>query len=492
MGSASRVRIVAVRETTAGSTPSTPRMRTVRAVSESLDFTPDYVDSDEIRSDRMLGAPIKVMQSAKGGFNGELAFPDNDSPESDMWRSTFFNTWTNTNERFNDGVADSVITDVATAGTVVTCTAGTAFVAKELVRFTGFTVAGNNGVFACTTGSATVPAFVGSGITDEATVPAAARMKVVGFQGDSGDINATATGLSSTTTDFTTITGLAVGKWMKIGGTGATYRFVTAALNGWVRITAITATALTFDNRPTGWTTETGTALTIRFFFGDQIKNGTTGTSLSLEKGFLDQTTPTYIINTGMQVNERSLDIKSKSKITVSTSFIGMGGSQSTAALDASPDAVTTGLVMAANANVGRVSENETGLTDPNWASSLTLKFSNSLRTLEAIDSTSPVGVNPGEFTASGEINTYFGSNSLLAKLYDATSTSINCRITKTSASVPQAMIFTLPTVYLRAGGNPMATGKSTDVMASFTYTAAYNSTYSASAMLDRLEYFEA
>ena len=193
-----------------------------------------------------------------------------------------------------------------------------------------------------------------------------------------------------------------------------------------------------------------------------------------------------------MQVNERSLDIKSKSKITVSTSFIGMGGSQSTAALDASPDAVTTGLVMAANANVGRVSENETGLTDPNWASSLTLKFSNSLRTLEAIDSTSPVGVNPGEFTASGEINTYFGSNSLLAKLYDATSTSINCRITKTSASVPQAMIFTLPTVYLRAGGNPMATGKSTDVMASFTYTAAYNSTYSASAMLDRLEYFEA
>ncbi|MDO8683973.1 MAG: phage tail tube protein, partial [Armatimonadota bacterium] len=270
------------------------------------------------------------------------------------------------------------------------------------------------------------------------------------------------------------------------------FRFVTAALNGWVRITAITATSLTFDNRPTGWTTETGTALTIKFWFGGYVRNGTTATSLSLEKGFLDQTTPTYIVNTGMQVNDFNLDIKSKAKITGSFSFIGMGGSQSTTALDASPDAVTTGLVLAANANVGRVAENETGLTDPNWAESLSLKFSNNLRTMESIDSTSPVGVNPGEFTASGEINTYFGSNSLLAKLYTATSTSINCRVTKTTASVPQAIIFTLPTVYLRGGGNPQATGKNTDTMANFSYTASINTTYNCSAQIDRIPYFEA
>jgi hypothetical protein len=153
---------------------------------------------------------------------------------------------------------------------------------------------------------------------------------------------------------------------------------------------------------------------------------------------------------------------------------------------------VTTGLVMAANANVGRIAENNSTLTDPNWAQSFTVKFGNNLRTIESVDSTSPVGILPGQFDAGGEINTYFGDNSLLAKLYNATSTSISSRITKTSASVPQALIFTFPTVYLRGGGNPQAGGKNQDVMANFQWSAAYNSTYACSAQLDRFEYFEA
>lgn len=492
MGSANRVQIAAVRETTAGTTPNTPRMRLVRATGESLDYTPEYVDSDELRSDRMLGAPILVMQAAKGGINAELSFPDDGSPASEIWRSTFFNAWTNTNSRDNDGTADSVITDVATTNTVVTCTTGTAFVAKELVRFTGFTVAGNNGVFACTTGSATVPRFVGSGITNETAPPAAAKMQVVGFIGDTGDINATATGLSSTTTDFTTFADLVVGKWIKIGGTGAGNRFVTSALNGWARITEISATALTLDNLPTGWTTETGTGLTIKVWFGDYIRNSTTATSLSIEKGFLDLTTPVYIVNTGMQVNNHSVDFKSKQKITQSIDFMGMGGSQSTTALDASPDAVTSGLVMAGNANVGRLAENNSTLTSPNWAQSLSVKFGNNLRTIEAVDQTSPVGILPGEFMASGELNSYFGDNALLTKLYNGTATSLSTRVTKTTASVPQAMVFTFPTVYLRGGGNPQASGKNTDVMQNFQWQAAYDSTYGCSAQLDRLPYYEA
>lgn len=492
MGSSNRVQLASVRETTAGTTPGTPRMRLVRVTGESLDFTPDYVDSDEIRADRMLGAPIEVMQAAKGGLNIELSYPDDNSPLSDMIRSSFFNAWVNTNYRDNDGTADSVITNVATTNTVLTVTTGVSLTAKALYRFTGFGVAGNNGAFACTTASATVPRFVGSGITDEAVPPAAARVKEVGFIGDAGDINATSTGLSSTTTDFTTFAGLVPGKWIKIGGAGSGNRFVTAALNGWARITAVAANALTLDNLPSGWTTETGTALTIKVWYGDYIRNGTTPTSMTIEKGFLDQVTPTYIVNAGMQVNEFSLDVTSKAKITGSINFIGMGGSQSTSALDASPDAVTAGLVMAANANVGRIAENNSTLTSPNWAQKISIKYANNLRTLEAVDSTSPVGVNPGEFTASGEINTYFGDNSLLAKLYNSTSTSINARVTKTTASVPQALIFSFPTVYLRGGGNPQAGGKNQDVMANFQWQASYSSTYGCSAQLDRFEYYEA
>lgn len=486
MTSSNRTQVATVRETTAGTTPTTPRMRTARITSESLSFTPDYVDSDELRSDRMLGDPIKVMQAAQGALNFELAYPDDNSPMSDIYRSAFFNSWSNSNYRDNDGTADSVITDVATTNTVVTCTTGTAFVVKSLVRFTGFGVSGNNGVFAVTTGSATIPRFVGSGITNETAPPAAARMKVVGFIGDSGDINATATGISSTTTDLSSF-GLVVGQWIKIGGTGAAFRFVTSALNDWVRVTAIAATSLTFDNRPSGWTTETGTSLTIKFWFGDEIKNSTTQTSLTIEKGFLGQTTPVYIVNTGMVVNTLDHSITSRQKITGSAAFTGMGGSESTTALDASPDVATTGQVIAANANVGRIAENGSQVTSPNWARSLTFQINNNLRTIESVDQASPVAVREGECTVTGKIDTYFGNDTLLAKLYAGTATTINARVQKNS----QALIYQFPRVILRTGV-PAAGGKNQDVMLESNFTASIDTTTNSTIILDRFEYYEA
>lgn len=483
---ANRVQLASVRESTLGTTPNTPRMRKRRFVSEGLSFTPDYIDSDEIRSDRMLGDPIKVMQASQGPVAGELSYPVDLSPLSEDIRSAFFNTWVNTPQADNDGTADSVITDIATTNTVITGTFSGTVQVGMLVRSTGMGVANNNGVFRCTTASATVPRFVGSGITDEAAPPAAARVKVVGCQGTAGDIDATSTGLSSTALVFTDM-GLAIGQWVKIGGTATGDKFVTAALNDWVRITAITATTLTFDNRPSGWTTETGTGLTIKIWFGDQIRNGTTRTSQSIEKGFLAQTVPTYIVNTGMVVNTMDVNMTSKQKIGINFSYTGMGGSQSTTPLDASPDAVTTGQVMAGNANVGRVAEAGSQVSSPNWAREVTFQINNNLRTLESVDQTSPVHINEGECTVTGKLSSYFGDNSLLAKLYAGTATSLNSRVAKNS----QALVFSLPRVTMRTG-NPAVTGKNTDVMLDADFTASIDTTYTNSTiLLDRLEYYE-
>jgi hypothetical protein len=460
-------------------------MRTMRITGESLNFTPEYVDSEELRSDRMLGDPIKVMQASSGGVNFELSYPDDESPLSEVFRSAFYNTWTNTPQRYNDGTADSVITNLANSTDVATVATGDAFVAGQLVRFTGFTAAGNNGIFKCTTGSATVPAFLGAGFTLEAAPPATAKMKVVGFQGASGDITASSTGLSSTSLNFTTL-GLSVGQWIKIGGTASGDKFATAALNDWMRITAITATALTLDNRPSGWTTDAGTSKTIKVWFGDQIKNGTTQTGLSIEKGFMGQTSPTYIVNTGMVVDALEMTMTSKQKITGSATFTGMGGSESTTSLDASPDAATTGLIMASNANVGRLAENGSTLTSPNWARELTFSIANNLRTIESIDQASPVDVREGECTVTGKISTYFGSDTLLAKLYAGTATAINARVAKSS----QAMIWQFPRVTMRSG-NPAAGGKNQDVMLDMDWQSSLDSTTNAHVILDRLEYYE-
>jgi hypothetical protein len=323
-------------------------------------------------------------------------------------------------------------------------------------------------------------------LTAETAPPGTAKLKVVGFQGASGDVTATATGLGSTALNFTTL-GLVVGQWVKVGGTAAGDRFATAVLNDWMRITAITTTALTLDNRPTGWTTDAGAGKTIKVWYGDQIRNGTTLTSLSLERGFLDQTVPTYIVNTGMQANTLNVSITSRQKITWTVAFTGMGGSQSTTTLDAVPDAATTGGVMAANANVGRVADAGSTLTNPNWGRELTFQINNNLRTLESIDQNSPVGVNAGECTVTGKITSYFGDNVLLAKLYNGTASAINARSTK----LTQAMIWQFPRVTYRSGV-PAAGGKNQDIVLDSDWQSSIDTTLTnAQVLLDRLDYFE-
>jgi hypothetical protein len=114
MGTANRVQLATVRETTLGTTPNTPRMRGARFTGESLAFNQTFVDSNEIRSDRMVVDPIKTMAASQGAINIELSYPVDNSPESDMLRSAFYNTWNNAPAFDNDGTADSVITDAGT------------------------------------------------------------------------------------------------------------------------------------------------------------------------------------------------------------------------------------------------------------------------------------------------------------------------------------------------------------------------------------------
>lgn len=459
----------------------------MRITGESLSFAPNYVDSDEIRADRMLGDPIKNMQASSGGINFELSYPVDDSPLSEMFRSAMFNPWVNTPTRDNDGTADSIITALTVTTDVATVTTGAAFVTGQLARFSGFATPANNGVFKCTTGGATAPVFLGAGFVTDAAPAANARIKVVGFQGASADITATASGLGSTALNFTTL-GLVVGQWLKVGGTATGDKFATAANNDWVRISGpITATAIPLDNLPVGWTADVGTGKTIKVWYGDQIKNGVTSSSMSIERGFLGQTVPTYIVNTGMQVGTLTLNIASKAKITGSAAFTGMGGGESTTALDASPDAVTTGLVMAANANVGRLGVNGSQLVGPNWASEISFVVDNALRTIESVDATAPVAVREGECKVTGKMSTYFGSDTELAAFYAGTTRPINCRVAKNS----QAIILQVPRATYRDGGNPNATAKNTDVKIDFSFQASYDAATASHAIVDRLEYYE-
>jgi uncharacterized protein YidB (DUF937 family) len=355
-----------------------------------------------------------------------------------------------------------------------------------LVRATGFTASANNQIFKAASSSATTIVGTALGLTADTAPAATAKLKVVGFQGASADLTTHVTnGLLSTALDFTTL-GLVAGQWLKVGGTAAGDKLATAACNDWVRIVSVAAHTIALDNLPVGWATDAGTGKTLKVWFGDQIKNGITPSSVSIERGFLGQTVPTYIVNTGMEVDNLTTTIASKSNIVGSATFVGMGGGETTAQLG-TPDAVTTGLIMAANANVGRLGVNGSQLIGPNWSKSISFVIANNLRTVESVDASSPVAIREGECKVTGDMDTYFGSDTELAAFYAGTPRAINARVAKNS----QAIIYQVPRATYRGGGNPSATANNTDVMAKFSFQASADTTTSAHIIMDRLEYYE-
>ena len=487
MTATNRTQVALVRESTFGTTPVSPRMRLARFTSGDPMFKPSYVDPDEIRSDRMLNDPILVMSEADSQLGTELYYPVDNDPESEIIRSAMYSAWVNSPTFFNDGTADSVVTDAGTvANTYAVVSGGAAVKAGHLVQASGFAIAANNKVFKVASSTGTTIVGTALSLTAEAVPPAAAKLKVVGFQGASADITATATGLGSTALDFTTL-GLAVGMWVKIGGTAAGDKFATAALNSYARVIGVAATALTLDNLPTGWTTDTGTGKTIKVWFGDYIKNGITKTGLSVEFGYLGQTVPTYILCKGQIPNTLNFNVVSRQKITGSVSFAGMAGVEGTVAQSGSPDARSTAVVMAANANVSRMAEGGSQLTLPNPCREFTIQIANNTRKIESVDSNVPLDILEGQFAVTGRVSAYFGNDALYAKLLAGTPTSLSSIVAKNG----QAFIMDVPRATYRAG-SPNITGKNADVMLALDYEASIDTTYTNAALLfNRIEYLE-
>nr|WP_295828302.1 phage tail tube protein [uncultured Azospirillum sp.] len=496
MSSSNRVRLTGVAETTYGTTPTTPRMRKQRVTSIGLSTKAAYVDSDDIRDDRMNSDSVLVGQTNDGQIGIEWHYPADGCLLSSEMESAFGSAWANTPSRDNDGTAGSVIQSVTAATQVVAVANAAAFVAGHLAYFSGFGQSANRNKLAkITTGSSTAPAFLGAGLVDEANPAAGARIKVVGFEGAADDIKAVADGLTSEVggLDFTTL-GLRIGQWVKVGDTGAAYHFAADTMNRWWgRITDIAARKLTLDNLPVGWTADTGSGKTIRAFFGDVLVNGTDKIGLTLERGFMDHSPATYIAQSGMRVNTMEFGGQAKEKATGSISFIGMkAGMPGPTTLDSLPDEApdnNTYPVMAFSANCGRIGEGGSALGKPNWAKGVKFTINNNLRAIDAAadgDDTAPapVDVVDGSCDVSVDLDTYFGNADLLAKVLAGTTTAINTRLQKGT----QAMVWEAPRLTPKEG-DPSVSGKNTDVMLPVKLTGSKDSLTGAQIIVNRFEF---
>jgi len=471
-GASSRSKTGYVAESTIGTIPTSPAIKNLRVTSSQLAYTPSRTTSNEIRADRQIPAQILTKLEAGGNVGLELSF----SAYDDMIQAAAQGAWVN-----NPSASVTALTT-----TTMTVGSGTPFKTGMLVLTSGFATAANNGLFVVASSGSTSVVFASSTFTAEASPPAAAMVRVIGFQGASGDITATATGLASTTLDFTTL-GLNIGQWLKIGGDASAMQFATAACNGWARLSAIAAHALTFFILPAGFTTDAGTSKTIEVFGGDFLTNGTTVQTFTFERQQQDLASPSYEYFTGMQVNTLSLAVKASAVLTGTLGMTGMGASATTTrASGASDVAAPTYGVLNASSNVGEIFENGLAVGGPSYVSEIGLDIKNNLSTQFAVGSISPIGVLSGEFEVSGTLVAYFGDLTLLNQVLNDNDVSLMFRGGRPDGN-RESYVFDVPS--MKVSGTSPVDAKNQSRMFNGTFAGKVNSVLGYTLSVGRFWY---
>lgn len=501
MTDANRTRVVIAEESVFGQFPSSPPFETIRVTSTSLSFAPQTTVSEELRSDRQTADLILVGAEASGDMGFELSFSSHDR----LLEGALFEDW---NESPSIVHATTEITDVGdTAAAAITVpSGGDDFSAGSILTLSGFTNAANNGKFYVTTATSTTITCDSPGFTAETSIPVGARVKASGFQGDDSDVAASTTGsnkLTSSTTDFTDWEynastrpwGLRAGMWVKLRG------FVTTTENNdFCRIQSVSATELVFDIVPSGFTAESAPA-NVEVLWTDHIRNGVTEKSYSIQQAYLAN--GQFLYMRGMEVSSMSFSMESQSIMTGTVNLMGKDGQYVADSFTGDMSfsdgdvAVTSGELSGAtyaaasatdvlntSSNVGRIAENGTPVSGPNFIASAQFTVENNLRLKNAIGNLGAIGIGAGTCNISGSLNTYFGDTTLLTKVLQNTATSLDFRVGRSDGGT---MVFDFPRVKLSSGTTPV-TGINTDVMSDIGFQAIRHPTLGYQAHIQKFE----
>lgn len=473
LSSTNRSKTAYIREVTPGTTPTSPAFKGARVTANSLSAKPKTVKSDEIRADRQVVDAILVGLDPGGDIPQEASF----EAQADLVEEALRGTWAN-KPSITVATADTEISDVA-ATTLTVASGGAAFVAGMLALISGMPTSANNKLATVSSSTGTSIVFPSSTFTAEsAPIPVGASVRVVGFQGASGDIVATATGgnaLTSTTLDFTTL-GLNVGEWVLLGDRdNSGFSFATATCNGWARISAIAAHRLSFDIVPTGFTADAGTSKTIRVFAGDYIINGVTKRYRTIERTQLDTASPVYEYFRGALLSKLSWAVESQAILKATASFIALSWASGTSrASGASDVAAPTYSILNASTNVGRLGMGGSAITGPSFVQKFNVDIDNNSQGQTGVGTAGYVGIVDGEFSVSGAITTYFGDDAMLQAAYANTVSSIDIRVGRGDGNRETIMI-DVPKLKFTAADSPVS-GKNQSRMVSGSYQALLNS----------------
>ena len=81
------------------------------------------------------------------------------------------------------------------------------------------------------------------------------------------------------------------------------------------------------------------------------------------------------------------------------------------------------------SSNVGRIGYNGSTITGPNFVLNASFNINNNLRAQKVVGNIGAVGIGNGEFTATGQLQTYFGDASVYNQILNNTLTSFDMRL---------------------------------------------------------------
>ena len=447
MGVTNRASIALGFEQSVGVLPGSPTAVKYPLRGENFGIPLTYDESGEFRDDRLTTAYDLTAEDAAGGFDVNMRCDTFDP----LIAAAFYSSWATAPERDNNGVADSNITGVTASTGTYTVASGAAFITQQLLFAEGFTNVENGGsafgagvVRELTGGSATT-AVVGAGLLiDEAAPPGTARIYVCGFHGASGDITATSTGLGSTALDFTTMTNLVVGGWIKIGGTATLNRFATAALNTWARVTAISANAVTLDNLPAGWTTDAGAGKKIWIFTSELITvaDGSTKQTLFLQKKIPVTGGHRYVMAYGLHARLVQINTEARGRMTARFEYQGIKGEMLSSPPVASPVTPRKRRPLVSGRSFVRLHEGGGAFATTISVPSINFVLQNNLVPVPAAHLLGYEDIEPAEAVASFNGNLNFRTDALYTKYRGSTETSMSAVLLQDS----QAYVIEGPT----------------------------------------------
>lgn len=414
-----------------------------------------------INASRQRKKGVTTDLDASGGFNQDLTFENS----TRIMQGFFFADIRHkpTNLRIT-GVADAAVTSVTAATNKYNFGANPgAFLANHLIYASGFGVAANNGLRLAVSADAD-DVTVGAGLVDEASPPATASVRAVGYQlGNATSaiaLNGNLVRLTDSGTNFTTL-GLVPGEWIFLGDDTASTRFANNV--GFARIGVIAAGYLEFDKTTWEGAIEAGTGKTIRVYFGDVLKNESNPAlikrrSYNVERSLgndADGVMSEYLV--GAVANEFTMNVAQADKITIDMSFVATDNEQRTGlqglksgtrpslqpgdAYNTSSDFYRIKLALADNADAS-----------PNvmlaYATDLTLSINNGVTPNKAIGVLGAFDTSAGTFEVGGNLTAYFSTIQAVQAVRNNADVTLDVIMSKNN----RAMIFDIPLLALGDG----------------------------------------